>query len=100
MSLMWDCCCYSKLQCVMYYLQGHSPDCCPWLYTKFRFPHSDGLRKLMTSYITKNYNIKYLKCQLSECTEFQWLSDVNVKSGSSVGTSSGSGYFGCGGSSH
>ncbi|KAF6172848.1 hypothetical protein GIB67_035402 [Kingdonia uniflora] len=39
----------------MCYLEGHSPDCCPWLYTKCRFPHCDGIRKLMTSYTTKNY---------------------------------------------
>ncbi|KAF6169296.1 hypothetical protein GIB67_013726 [Kingdonia uniflora] len=54
----------------------------------------------MTSYTTKNYNIKYLKCQHSKYTEFQWLTDANVQSESSIGTSSGSGCFGCGGSSH
>ncbi|KAF6154971.1 hypothetical protein GIB67_018408 [Kingdonia uniflora] len=54
----------------------------------------------MTSYTTKNYNRKYLKCQHSKCTKFQWLSDANVQSKSSIGTSSGSGCFGCGGSSH
>ncbi|KAF6176588.1 hypothetical protein GIB67_034450 [Kingdonia uniflora] len=33
-------------------------------------------------------------------TQTKWLSNTNVQSGSSVGTSSGSGYFGYGGSSH
>ncbi|KAF6158069.1 hypothetical protein GIB67_014863 [Kingdonia uniflora] len=54
----------------------------------------------MTSYTTKNYNRKYLKCQHSKCTEFQWLSYANVQSESSIGTSSGSRCFGCGGTSY
>ncbi|KAF6146840.1 hypothetical protein GIB67_018493 [Kingdonia uniflora] len=58
----------------MCYLEGHSLDCFPWLYTKCRFPYCNGIRMLMTSYTTKNYNIKYLKCQHSKCTEFLWLS--------------------------
>ncbi|KAF6163606.1 hypothetical protein GIB67_022171 [Kingdonia uniflora] len=87
-------------KCVMCYLEGHSPDSFPWLYTKCWFPHCDGIRKLMTSYTTKNYNKKYLMYQHSKCNEFQWLSDVNVQSRSSVRTSSRSGCFRCGGSSH
>ncbi|KAF6161730.1 hypothetical protein GIB67_009099 [Kingdonia uniflora] len=76
------------------------PQPLPLLSLFVMFPHCDGIRKLMTSYTTNNYNKKYLKCQHSKCTEFQWLSDANVQSGSSTGTSSGSGCFGCGGSSY
>ncbi|KAF6171961.1 hypothetical protein GIB67_029379 [Kingdonia uniflora] len=48
----------------------------------------------MTSYTTKIYSRKYLKCQHSKYTEFQWLSDANIQSRSSVVTLSEVGALG------
>ncbi|KAF6137647.1 hypothetical protein GIB67_030539 [Kingdonia uniflora] len=92
--------CKHQVSCPIYELDGHKADSCPWVYSRSKMPNYNGIMWLLIYKTLKNPNKKFLLCQLIEYNAFEWLSDATKDGKEEIGSSSTTGYYGCGGTSH